>query len=307
MGTRSSSEHSAGRVKKSLANSVFVLFAGLVIASGLLTVSAQIAGDESRYASVFSNGTSEEKRTALFEIRNAKSPELSRIAVAALRDADDIVRATAAFSVIALPTEEAERSLLPNLTDRAEIVRRETAYALGRIRAPRSATALIAQIEKEKKHSEAKAAMIVALGEIGDVSAVDFLARILSSTPADKTAFERRSAARSIGRIAEYAQFGGESLSTPESFLAEKLKTVPNLKYRNLSSDSAAFRSAVRTLVAVVLNPKETADTRREAAFALGAIGDDSAVPVLNRLITDPDYYLVEISREALRKITPQN
>ena len=43
---------------------------------------------------------------------------------------------------------------------------------------------------------------------------------------------------------------------------------------------------------------------RREAAFALGAIGDKSAVPVLQSNLGSEDYYLAEICLESLRKIT---
>lgn len=280
------------------------LLAAFAILTGLWPVMGQAVADGQRYASVFSSGTTEEKRTALFEIRNAGSAELSRTAVAALKDTEDIVRATAAFSVIFLPRDEAEQALLPNLNDRAEIVRRETALALGRIRAPRAAMPLIAQLGKEKKHTEAKAAMLVALGEIGDVASIDFLTRLLTAKPTDKNAFERRAAARSIGKIAEIQQFGSGSGATPESFLPAKLKTAPNLVYRNLSAESASFKTAVSTLSAILRNQKESADARREAAFALGAVGDSSAVAILEQSLSDPDYYLVEISREALRKLT---
>lgn len=127
-----------------------LLLASLILAAYLCaagtTIFAQSTDAESRYAAVFAGGSTEEKRNALYEIRNARSPELSRVAIAALNDSDDIVRATAAFSIIYLPVEDAERALLANLSDRAEIVRRETALALARIRAPRAALPVIAQI-----------------------------------------------------------------------------------------------------------------------------------------------------------------
>src|SRR5438128_1654275 len=64
------------------------------------------------------SGTTEVKRSALLEIRNLKSAEASRLAIPALRDSDEIVRATAAFSVIYLPKDEAFTVLLPLLQDK---------------------------------------------------------------------------------------------------------------------------------------------------------------------------------------------
>src|SRR5690348_13053142 len=46
------------------------------------------------------SGSVEEKREALFQIRNLRSEAASQIAIPALRDSNDIVRATAASSVI---------------------------------------------------------------------------------------------------------------------------------------------------------------------------------------------------------------
>jgi HEAT repeat protein len=53
----------------------------------------------------------------------------------------------------------------------------------------------------------------------------------------------------------------------------------------------------------VLENNNESDDTRRESAFALGAIGDAAAKPVLQRFVSSPDPYLAEICREALLKI----
>jgi HEAT repeat protein len=50
-------------------------------------------------------------------------------------------------------------------------------------------------------------------------------------------------------------------------------------------------------------NSKEFDDVRREVAFALGAIGDASAIPVLQVNLIAKDYYLAKICAEALEKI----
>jgi HEAT repeat protein len=69
------------------------------------------------------SGGDEQKRDALFRIRNLESTEASLLAVPALRDKSEIVRATAAFSVIFLPKDAALNVLLPLLNDKKELVR----------------------------------------------------------------------------------------------------------------------------------------------------------------------------------------
>ncbi|MBS1798072.1 MAG: HEAT repeat domain-containing protein [Acidobacteria bacterium] len=249
------------------------------------------------------NGSSEQKRSALFELRNRQTAEASRAALPALRDADEAVRATAAFAVIYLPPAEAFAALAPNLADPSELVRRETAYALGRV-ADRNAVGQLIETYRKDKSTEVKNACVQALGAIGDASALDFLIQILQQKPRSADDFGRRSAARAIGRIAQLAQIGKSAAVTPESFLPEKYKLDTLEKYRDLTAESPAFQQAAPVLIDVLQSPKESADTRREAAFALGALGAAAAAPVLQTNAASTDYYLAEICREALKKIS---
>ena len=248
------------------------------------------------------SGDTEQKREALFQIRNFQTAEASRIASPALRDADEIVRATAAFSVIFLPKEEAARILLPNLQDKSELVRRETAYALGKV-GDASAVNSLLQILQKDKIFEVRTASAVALGGIGDASAVDELIKILQKRPTETEEFLRRAAARSIGQIAQIIQKNEAQVLTPENFLPDKYKDLTKPKYLYLSNQFPVFRQAVPVLINVLQNKKESGDTRREAAFALGAVGDESAIPVLQSKLNDKDYYIKEIAEESLRKI----
>ena len=68
------------------------------------------------------------------------------------------------------------------MRDPGEIVRRETVYALGKVRNSNAVTPLIQTFRREKS-AEVKNACVVALGEIGDVSAVEFLNSILEKRP----------------------------------------------------------------------------------------------------------------------------
>lgn len=248
-------------------------------------------------------GTTEIKRDTLAQIRNLQTETASRIATPALKDANEIVRATAVFAVIYLPKEEAFTLLFPLLQDKAEIVRRETAYALGKIQNPAAVNPLIQTFQNRKEKSvEVRNAAIVALGEIGDALAVEFLSKIFASKPNDDNEFTRRSAARSIGQIAQIIQINKFYVVTPENFLPE-YKTFALEKYENLSESFPQFRSAVPFLIRLLQNKNEADDTKRETAFALGAIGDISALSILESNLNSKDYYLAEICKESVKKI----
>ncbi len=144
------------------------------------------------------NGTIEEKRDALYRIRNLNTADASRIAVPALNDLAEIVRATATHSILALANEEAAQILLPLLKDKFAYVRKETAYALGKTRSKLAADSLILLLQKDKS-DEVRGACAFALGLIADVKAFDALVKSLSR----KNDFIQRSAARSLGQIGD--------------------------------------------------------------------------------------------------------
>lgn len=246
-------------------------------------------------------GTTEQKRDALFQIRNLRSEIASRAAIPALNDPDSIVRATAASSVVFLPKPEAVTALAPLLADKDPFVRKEAAYSLGKVESPDSAVPLLALIDREKD-LEVKAAAAFALGYTGNPTTLGQLTKILNDRPKEETEFLRRSVARSIGQIAQSLRSSNPIAVTPQSFLPEKLKDLSTG-----STSTADFNAAIKTLERVLGNGKEADDTRREAAFALGAIASRDAIAVLENSRNSPDPYLAEIARESLAKIANAN
>jgi HEAT repeat protein len=210
----------------------------------------------------------EERRDALMRLGNLKRPDASRVAAAGLNDQEVQVRVAAAHAIVFLPPAEAAGLLLPLLQDRAEFIRREAAYALGETHS-RSAVARLSELLSGDKEAAVRGAAAVALGQIGDETAVSTLSQALSgmkkkkAAPADE--FLMRSAAHSLGQIRS--------------------------------------RAGLPALIAALSNDQNPPDVRREAAAALGLIGDPSAAPSLRAVLDSSDPYLAETARQALRKL----
>ena len=210
----------------------------------------------------------EERRDALMRLGNMKSPDAARVAAAGLNDLEVKVRVAAAHAVVFLPPDEAAGLLLPLLPDRAEFIRREAAYALGETRS-RSAVARLSEVLSGDKEAAVRGAAAVALGQIGDETAVNALSQALSgrkkkkAAPADE--FLMRSAAHSLGQIRS--------------------------------------RAGLPALIAALSNDQGPLDVRREAAAALGLVGDPAAAPALRAVLDSSDPYLVEAARQALRRL----
>lgn len=243
--------------------------------SGLTPLQLEIQKQRRR----LSSSEPEERRDAVMRLGWLKRPESARAAAGALNDSEAIVRATAARSVLALPGDEAAALLIPRLQDRDAFVRQETAYALGETRSRQAVPNLVALLSKEKEDG-VRGAAAVALGQIGDEAAVIPLTELLGRrVPAkgiinrvrrrkkDENEFVRRAAAHSLGQIRS--------------------------------------RAAVPSLVAVLEDESAPDDVRREAARALGLIGDPSAAAALRGALTDPDPYLSQIAFEMLGKLKP--
>jgi HEAT repeat protein len=212
----------------------------------------------------------EDRRDALMRLGNLRRADASRVAAVGLTDRAAIVRVTAAHAIMSLPPAEAATLLIPLLQDKLEFVRRETAYALGQTRS-RSAVTPLEVVLLNDKEMDVRGAAAVALGEIGDESAVPALSQALAGQTGKKkpkggaNVFVMRAAARSLGQIKS--------------------------------------RAAVDVLITALTNDANDTDVRREAATALGMIGDPSAGPALQAAFTSTDPYLSEAAREALRRL----
>ena len=293
LSTRTEIRKRSGRATSSVRLFFFVFLTILAAAA------AAPSQDLDTLAKQLHSGSTEEKRTVLMQLRSARSEEASRVAVAGLSDADAIVRATAASSVTFLPKGEASAALSPLLNDKDEFVRKEAAYSLGEVGDPASVPQLIRRLNSDKS-PEVRVAAAVAIGKLGSLDAVLPLVAILGQRPNEANEVLRRAVARSIGQIPQIMRSGRLQVVTPQNFLPDKYKDIgPKPSPEMLSH----FSTAVSVLTRVLDSTQETDDTRREAAFALGAIGDNTARGVLAKYVSSTDPYLAEICKEALLKL----
>lgn len=268
---------------------LFVVFVSFVVQSP--------AQDVEQLSGIIKNGTTEQKRDALFQIRNLRSAKASQIAIPALKDADEMVRATAASSVVFLARYEAVNHLLPLLVDKSEFVRKETAYSLGKVKDNIDAESLWKHYGSEKS-LEVRSAIVITLGEIETARAVECLYLILKASKRDEEEFIRRAAAHSIGQIAEAARAGKGNIES-----LEKLGNDEKRKAIDFAQHVRAFSQASGLLREILQNDRADNDLRREAAYALGTIGALAAVPILTANTGSKDRYLAAACKEALDKI----
>lgn len=215
----------------------------------------------------------EERRDALLRLSALRHPEASRVAVSALADEAPIMRATASGALQWLPAEEAAIALLPLLNDKEEFVRQEAAYSLGRTKSRNVVAPLIETLAKDKDDG-VRGAAAVALGLIADEAAVVSLAQVLSPQSSliatkvrqEKNVFVLRAAAASLGQIGS--------------------------------------RAGLPALVAALEDETNSDDVRREAASALGLIGDPAAETALRKVLAARDAYLSFAAHEALERIS---
>jgi HEAT repeat protein len=217
----------------------------------------------------------EERRDALMHLGAMRTTAAAKACLVGLTDAVPINRAVAAQSILALSPEESVPALLPLLNDKDEFVRREAVHALGLTRS-RSVTSELTGLLLNDKKDSVRSAAAIALGRIGDESVVVTLATVLSpeltaankgKRKAEKSPFVLRAAAAALGRTKS--------------------------------------RAGTPSLIAALANDKLPSDVRREAAHALGLIGDPAAVPSLRAAAQAADPYLSEAAFEALKKIGP--
>lgn len=210
------------------------------------------------------SSSTEERLNAILHLGWLKDAEASRVATSALRDSETLVRIAAINAIQSLPSDEAVNYLLPLLNDKTEIVRQEAAYALGKTQNQNVVSKLLSVFSNKKEKSGVKGAVAFALGQIGDKSSAPALIQALQEKK-KPNALVQIAAAHSLGLL--------------------------------------KANEAVPLLITILMDEKAEADLRREAAFALGEIGDVSAINALQHAANSNDPYLSKTANESLKTL----
>ncbi|MBX7221330.1 MAG: HEAT repeat domain-containing protein [Blastocatellia bacterium] len=231
-----------------------------------------------------------------------------------LKDNDKEVQAAAAEALGKIGDQRAVEFLLPSLKHWDVEVRRLTAAALGRIPDARSVEPLQALAEKDTD-GRVRAAAALALGTIGDQTAIDLLMGRLG----DKDPEVRQAAAMSLGRLRNpYAtQALVNALNDDYADVREAIAlALEALRWKPRNEDEQALLivsrkdwdgAAVCGAPAVEFLVKALTDrqnnVRMAAAYALGKIRDPLAVDRLISSLKHPEREVKRAAAEALGEI----
>lgn len=209
------------------------------------------------------------------------------------------------------------------LTSADEEVRREAVMALSLIESDAVVSALASALADRSPRVRAAAA--AGLGERGNESIVPLLAARLAG---DKDQFVRKTSAYALGKfhgsertaalsaalrdknpevraaaaIALGDRADRDALGPLASALSDKSAFVRAVAARGLGVNGPAASPFVSNLMALLTSDEDN-EVKRQAASALGLIGDRSALPALDHARHDKDPYLAQAALDAIRAI----
>lgn len=215
------------------------------------------------------------------------------------RDKNSVVRGFAAEALGKIGDKLAVEPLIFALRDESGSVPIFAAQALGRIGDTRAVEPLLPLLDSY--YIDTRSTVAEALGKIGDVRAVELLIRALRIRDGQESEI-RWSATEALVRIGRPAV--NSLISTLRVAGTEMRRQVVEILGK------IGDMREVEPLVAALLD--EDMKVRELAAQALGEIGDENILPVLERVLQDninyeSRYYLVRAVQSAITKITSRS
>jgi HEAT repeat protein len=213
-----------------------------------------------------------------------------------LKSSSEEERREAVMQLSSLKSDAAGGALASMINDPSARVRAAVVTALAR-RGNASAIPLLSARLKQDKDSFVRKTTAYALAEFrGDE-------RTLALTEAlkDKDAEVKAAAATSLGDHPDR-----DAIAALSAALSDKNEFVRSQSARALGVNGRSAVQAVSSLIALLSRDKDS-EVKRQAALALGQIGDRAALPALERARHDKDPYLVQAAAEAIKLIEKQS
>ena len=209
---------------------------------------------------------------------------------AQLKSGDQEERRDAAMKLSRLEGSAATSALVSALTDPSPLVRGAVVASLGERADTSVASPLAARLTSDKDAFVRKTAAY-ALGRFSGTERTSALLAALK----DKDAEVRGAAAVSLGDHAESA-----AVVPLAAALSDKSAFVRAQAAHALGVNASAARQMVPTLIGLLASDHD-GEVKRQAATALGSIGDRSALQALDRATHDSDPYLAQAARDSIR------
>ncbi|HEX5734366.1 MAG TPA: HEAT repeat domain-containing protein [Blastocatellia bacterium] len=209
-----------------------------------------------------------------------------------LNSSDEEERRSAVLTLAALENDAARNPLISALSDRSERVRAAAVTALGRFEDTGLATIVAPLVTKDKSAFVRKSAAY-ALGRLRSQAGTVALVAALR----DKEIEVRGAAAVALG---EYPD--AQAVEPLTAALADKSEFVRAQAARALGANGRAAARAVPSLIRVLTSDQDL-EAKRQAATALGQIGDQSALPALEAALRASDPHLSSAALTAIKQI----
>lgn len=212
---------------------------------------------------------------------------------ARLKSSDEEERREAVMMVSSFEGSTVVSALKSALADNSPRVRAAAANALAPLRES-SIVPLLATLLKEDKVQFVRKAAAYALGAFQGAERTDALIDALKS----KDLEVRGASAVSLGDHPD-----ADAIAALTNALSDKSAFVRAHSARALGVNGRGSGLAVPTLIRL-LGSDGDSEVKRQAATALGLIGDRSAVPALERARQNQDPYLVSLAIDAIEQLT---
>jgi HEAT repeat protein len=211
---------------------------------------------------------------------------------AQLKSSDQEERREAAVRLSGLDGDAALSALTSALTDASPGVRALVLAGLGE-RSEESVVPLVAARLTSDKDAFVRKAAAYALGRFSGTGRTAALVEALK----DKDLEVRGAAAVSLGDHPDAA-----ALAPLAASLSDKSAFVRAQAARALGVNGSAATQAVSALIRLLASDPDV-EVKRQAATAVGSIGDRSALPALERASDDRDTYLAQAARDSITMI----
>ncbi|MDD5679541.1 MAG: HEAT repeat domain-containing protein [Kiritimatiellae bacterium] len=260
------------------------------IAERIAPVKAELAGPAKLLGTKLEQQRLKRQSQAAAEVQSTREGDNLKNMLADLASTNDATRARAALEAGRVEAEKAVPALIKAMSDASYDVRRNAIYALSWIRAKDAVPELMKLAADTKADKWTRRRATQALGQIGDGEALSVLVELLN----DNDPAVKENAIHALGWLRDPRAVKPlvELYETEKSRPDDDSATGPFQICGDIMHALGYIgdKSALKIMLAAA-DPDNNHERRiaREAAFALGMMGDASGLPVLEKLSKNKD------------------